>query len=336
MGTVQQALIAAEHAATSGSSDERKALAVLRERARLIGRQLNDLDEERQMIYASPQAIAAIEAHWRVEMETARCEQLMAALRMPPEEAEFQLARQQRALELDVAALEFDDASFAARQQAAAELETDGWIDARRQVEALMTAAEEMRIELTKLERRAEEQDAARKAVRKAAVSATQARLAQIRQEIAQLNREAEGKRLIAINSSASGEQAAERQRLEQQQRVLATDTAALNAEIAKLEAKEAALRKASEAELLKAKEPAAVALAPQSSQASQPPKQPPKAVIKTPIKGGKLPPLKGKMDTEQRARLAALQGKYGTGVAQKMGALGAASRAGAPAAAPP
>ena len=328
---VQQALREVERDADA-AYDEASAMQH-RERARVIARRLTELEEERLALIApSSSTAAALDAHTRVGVATARCAVLQRALVRQPEDAASAFAKQQRSLELEVAALEFDEQCDAILAAAAVSHDHEGWAEARSRTESLMDATEAARITIFGLERDASERDATRKAARKAAQSALQARLAPMRLEVAQLIREAEAIRLTRAEAAAGGgEQAGELRRLEQQQSLIATDVASLKADVARLELEVATLR-----DQMAKHEHAKAALKAKAKAAVAPPGGP-----QLPLQpSAPLPPIGKRMEPSQKDRLAALQGKYGAHVGKNLAeggrrVLGTAGQAGGATAAP-
>lgn len=319
---LQAALITEERTTAYCSGIGANALSYRREVTRAISRELTRLEEQRREILASKRHI--IDAQLRVEVVSKRCVELNNSLETQPAEAAAALARQRSELELEVESLELESQLQLAASQGDATSEVEAWADVRERADALMNSAEDFRMSLTLLERHVEERAAQRKAALQAAVRAKEARLAPSRKEVAELDREVEALRLTLSNQKATDTaKAAEQKRLKQKEEELNAEVALLKEKVAALKAQEAELK--SEAERQQANQAAA--------QHAQQQKQPTttgesalqnvdRVPAKSPLKGGKLPPIAAgsKTNADQRARLAALQGKYGNNVARNLG----------------
>lgn len=308
---LQAAIITEERTTAYCSGIGANALSYRREVTRAISRELTRLEEQRREILASKRHI--IDAQLRVEVVSKRCVELNNSLETQPAEAAAALARQRSELELEVESLELESQLQLAASQGDATSEVEAWADVRERADALMNSAEDFRMSLALLERHVEERAAQRKAGLQAAVRAKEARLAPSRKEVADLYREVEALRLTLSNQKATAPAVdPEQKRREQKEEALNAEKKRLEAIVAALEAQEAELKEAERQQ--QAKDAKTPRVDPVPAKPLVPAKPPPK--------GGKLPPIAAgsKTSAVQRARLAALQGKYGNNVARNLG----------------
>ena len=325
------------------------AIRLRRERAAMIARQLNELEEERQSIHARTETRNALEARLRVAAAQARCEELQRLVESAPMDGARSLTHQRQMLERQADELEMHGEDVRTVLQLDMATEHERWSGARQMVEALEDEIEAFRIGLAKTLSDVVDRDAKKRAKRAAAEKAARARLAPLTKECEALEREVADAR---DSLGARGQQAAaledEARRVQAR---LSAEAAEVKAEVAALTAREKELLFAVEADR-EAREAAAAAMEQQLAAAEQQqqqqqlllqpheraplqPAQPPpprkaaaasapataSAATAIPASRTAKQPVGSKLDLSQRARLDALKGKYGDGVAKKLAA---------------
>ena len=182
-------LIAAEKSAGRDAAKLR-AVHAQRDRAALLSRRLDELEEERRMLTERPESRAALEAWLRVSAGEARCEELRELAMRRPAETAAEADEQMRTLELEALAYEAEEARWKAVAQLGTASETENWLAMKEDVNELMDNIEAMRLNVAKLELYNEEREKSSKAALQTARDRASARMAPLRKEVAALEAE--------------------------------------------------------------------------------------------------------------------------------------------------
>ena len=321
---VQRALLEAEASRAAADDEAAHALSSAREQARLMGMRLQELEDERQRLLSVEGAWQSVEARLRVTIATERCAQLAAEVDGFPSNARAQL----RTVLHDIDEVHHAHERTIVLSRHVEALDSDRWLAMRESVEHLLDVSEEAKLTLATAEGQLEERAKARAAVFHDASVKSRATLAPLKQEVDDLKKQIEAvllqreaemvqkRKEWEANAKAQGGQKSGAKppppvpnglRLAEEERQLRADVAALSDEIVALNEEEDALT------LQASKLPPP---APKKKGAGAGAKKPNTILVGK----DKPPPPKGtKLDAAQCERLAALKGKYGEHVANKM-----------------
>ena len=324
---VKAALLAAEQAA--GHDDAKlRAIKAQRDRATLLSRAIHELEEERRSIHANPETRRALEARLRVVAATSRVNELSSLLAATTRDAAAAHARNERALELEAAALEEEGSRLRAVLQMEKGEKAERWGDLKGMVGVLEDAVEAARLDIAKAESDHEQREQAQRAARANAMTAAKARAGPIEKDIVELQREIEFVRDTMSDREQRQQRALDASR-QREEASLREEIYKLNGEIADMVAAEEERRAEAEARAAAEAKAATEAKARRSlAEANPRPKPPPKVSKPRPPKADPLA-SGGKLDPQQLARLDALKGKYGEHVATRLAANDRAKAAG-------